>query len=332
MRSLFLALATSLLFATHAAAEPLAWQGPVPEELVARSHFIEVEGHQWHYVSSGEGPPLVLLHGLPVQSYLWRGVIPELAATHRVIVPDILGYGRSDKDDSITYDPGTLARHFEAFMEAMDFQEPVVLGVSDLGSVLGLHWASEHEEDVRGLILVEAVIRNGEDFYKAASFRMKAAFSTLRKNEKMAYRLIVEKNMGMQTMLPAMTLRDLSEAEQAEYEQAWADPEVRARVLLAAGPSQMPKKGRTTSPDQGTALMDAYAPWLASTEVPKLVLAAKPGLLIRRDEVKYIESTFENTTVVSIGKGKHFVQEDQPEAISSASAAWLATLPASRRP
>ncbi len=269
----------------------------------------------------------MLLHGLPVHSYLWRGVIPQLAESHRVIVPDLLGHGRSAKDASIDFSPPAQAEHFEAFMEHMDFQTPVVLGVSDLGSMLGLSWASEHEDEVRGLVLVEAIIHGGEDFYRSAPLKAKLTFSTLRKNPRLARRKIVDQNVGMEVMLPSMIHRKLSDAEVAEYAQAWVDPEVRARVLLSLGPSEMPKKGRTTHPDQATAIMDATAPWLASTALPKLVLAARPGLLIGRDDVRYIEENLENTTVVAIGRGKHFVQEDQPEAIATATAAWLAELP-----
>jgi haloalkane dehalogenase len=325
---LFRALFAFGLLSTSAMAAPLAWTGPVPEDLVAESHFVEVNGHTWHYVESGEGPPLVLLHGLPVQSYLWRHVIPELAKTHRVIVPDILGYGRSDKDDSIQYNPPALARAFDGFMATMDFEEPVTLGVTDLGSVLGLTWAMNHEEAVRALILVEAVIYNGEDFFKAAPLKMKLAFKALSK-EKSAKRLMVEKNLIVES-IPKMMVRTLSDTEKAEYDLAWEDLAVRERVLMAAGPNKMPKKGITTNPAQGTASMDAYAPWLATTKVPKLVLTAKPGLVIQRDDVKHIEKNFLHTTIVPIGRGKHFVVEDEPDAFTAATLSWLDSLPASR--
>jgi haloalkane dehalogenase len=72
--------------------------------------------------------------------------------------------------------------------------------------------------------------------------------------------------------------------------------------------------------------MDEYGPWLRDTDIPKLVLAATPGLLINKDEVRRIEETFANTTIVEIGKGLHFVQEDQPDTIGTEMARWLGTV------
>ena len=59
--------------------------------------YLQVDGHRIAYLEQGEGAPLILLHGIPMSGLLWRKILPQLAQTHRVIVPDMLNYGKSDK-------------------------------------------------------------------------------------------------------------------------------------------------------------------------------------------------------------------------------------------
>ena len=68
------------------------------------SHFTTVNNLRLHYLEAGEGDPILLLHGFPTSSHLWRNVMPELAKTHRVIAIDLPGYGLSDKPLDATYD------------------------------------------------------------------------------------------------------------------------------------------------------------------------------------------------------------------------------------
>ena len=110
-----------------------------------------------HYVDEGsrDGSPVVLVHGNPTWGYLWRNFIPSLAATgHRVIVPDHLGFGRSDKPDRAeVYDVRRHADRLEALLETLDLHDATLVA-QDWGGPIGLHWATRHPERVAGLFLL----------------------------------------------------------------------------------------------------------------------------------------------------------------------------------
>ena len=73
-------------------AEPPAFPG-----YVYASHYVDLPAGRMHYVDEGAGDPVVLLHGVPVWSYVWRNVLPFIAEGHRVLAPDMLNHGKSDK-------------------------------------------------------------------------------------------------------------------------------------------------------------------------------------------------------------------------------------------
>jgi cis-3-alkyl-4-acyloxetan-2-one decarboxylase len=110
-----------------------------------------------HYVDEGprEGLPVVLLHGNPTWGYLYRNFIPPLVeAGHRAIVPDHLGFGRSDKPERAElYTIGRHAERMEALLESLELSEATVVP-QDWGGPIGLYWASRHPERCRGLYLL----------------------------------------------------------------------------------------------------------------------------------------------------------------------------------
>src|SRR5919106_4558785 len=110
-----------------------------------------------HYVDEGprNGRPVVMLHGNPTWAYLYRNFIPALVeAGHRAIVPDHLGFGRSDKPDRP--DLYAIARHaerMEQLLESLDLRDATVVP-QDWGGPIGLYWASRHPERCRGLFIL----------------------------------------------------------------------------------------------------------------------------------------------------------------------------------
>ena len=120
-----------------------------------------VLGSEMAYVEMGKGDPIVLLHGNPTSSYLWRNVLPHLQPRGRCIAPDLIGMGDSDKlPDS---GPGSYRfvehrRYLDALLEALDVHERVTLVVHDWGSALGFDWANRHREAVKGIAYMEAIV------------------------------------------------------------------------------------------------------------------------------------------------------------------------------
>jgi haloalkane dehalogenase len=120
-----------------------------------------VLGSEMAYVEVGEGDPIVLLHGNPTSSYLWRNVLPHLQPLGRCIAPDLTGMGDSDKlPDS---GPGSYRfvehrRYLDALLEALDVREWVTFVIHDWGSALGFDWANRHREAVKGIAFMEAIV------------------------------------------------------------------------------------------------------------------------------------------------------------------------------
>ncbi|NUM53844.1 MAG: alpha/beta fold hydrolase [Candidatus Hydrogenedentes bacterium] len=110
-----------------------------------------------HYVDAGprDGPPVILVHGNPAWGYLWRNFIPPLAgAGYRVIVPDHLGFGRSDKpDDASVYRIPRHAARFDELLESFDLRDATIVP-QDWGGPIGLAWAARHPERVRALAIL----------------------------------------------------------------------------------------------------------------------------------------------------------------------------------
>ena len=120
-------------------------------------HWFDSGDGRMHYVDEGprDGRPVVLVHGNPTWGYLYRNFIPPLVeAGHRAIVPDHLGFGRSDKPaDPELYRVPRHAQRLEALLESLDLNGATVVP-QDWGGPIGLHWATRHPERVDGLFIL----------------------------------------------------------------------------------------------------------------------------------------------------------------------------------
>ena len=108
-----------------------------------------VQGLEMAYVEVGEGDPIVLLHGNPTSSYLWRNVLPHLQPQGRCIAPDLIGMGDSDKLPNSGPDSYRFVEHrryLDALLEALGVHERVTFVVHDWGSALGFDWANRHRD------------------------------------------------------------------------------------------------------------------------------------------------------------------------------------------
>ena len=124
-------------------------------------NYVERDGLRMHYLDEGSGPPVLLLHGEPTWSYLYRTIIPELTPSARAIAPDYLGFGRSDKPlrrEDYTYDfhTGSIAK----LVEELDLRDVTVV-VQDWGGPIGLRFAVEHPDRVARLVIMNTRIGGG---------------------------------------------------------------------------------------------------------------------------------------------------------------------------
>ena len=277
------------------------------------SRYIEVLGSKLHYIDEGTGDPILFLHGNPTSSYLWRNVMPHVVPFARAIAPDLIGMGRSDKPD-LAYRFFDHVRYVEGFIEALRLKN-LTLVLHDWGSALGLHYARRHEENVRGLAFMEAILRPWSwAEFPAAWKTVFKLFRTRGPGEL----IIIGLNGFVRGVLPRATVRGLDREEMNRYAEPFKS--FRSRRPVLQWPRELPIDGDPADVHEAVA---AYGRWLEETQMPKLLLYARPGGIIDADEVRRTERSFPNLTTVDIGPGIHYVQEDNPHGIGKAIAEWL---------
>ena len=282
--------------------------------------FTSIHGHRLAHVEVGSGDPIVLLHGNPTSSYLWRDVIAPLAGLGRVIAPDLIGHGDSDKLPA-SAGPGryTFEGTYDllaAQLSALGVERRVTLVLHDWGSALGFHWARLHPQRVRGIVYMEAIVMplpSWDDWPETA----RGIFQGFRSAK--GEDLILKRNLFIEGVLPNSILRKLSDGEMATYRAPFASESDRQPTLN--WPRQIPIAGE---PPHVVALVQQYAEWLRSTPIPKLFINAEPGSILVGRQREFCR-TWPNQQEVTV-PGLHFIQEDSGTAIGQAVAAWLSKL------
>jgi haloalkane dehalogenase len=286
--------------------------------------FVRVLGQRMAYVEMGSGDPIVFQHGNPTSSYLWRNIMPALAAQGRCIALDLIGMGDSDKLTPSGPERYTLAEHqrfFDAALEALGIADPssprsVTLVLHDWGSAIGFDWARRHANALKGICYMEAIVcpMDWSQWPAAATPVFKGFRSAA--GEDMA----LTKNVFVERVLPGSILRKLTDEEMAVYRRPFAQPGEGRRPTLT-WPRQIPLDGE---PAEVVAVVRSYADWLAKSPVPKLFINAEPGAILIGAQREFCRG-WPNQREVTV-KGNHFLQEDSPDEIAAAISSWRASL------
>jgi haloalkane dehalogenase len=288
---------------------------PLPKSITT------VVGRRIAYVELGAGERVFLfLHGNPTSSYLWRNVMPEVAGLGRCLAPDLIGMGDSDKLPEPSPDTYSFAIHREFLWGFIDSViapgRPVTIVGHDWGSALGFDWANRHRDRVAGIAYMEAIVRPlAWDDWPESSRRVFQGFRSAAGEE-----MILDRNMFVERVLPASILRELAPAEIAEYRRPFAERRD-DRWPTLAWPRQIPIDGE---PALVAALVDDYARWLSTSEVPKLFVNADPGAILVGRQREFCRR-WPNQQEVTV-RGSHFIQEDCGPQIGGAIARWAAAL------
>jgi haloalkane dehalogenase len=270
--------------------------------------FTEVDGLRLARVDEGDGHPVVLVHGEPTWGYLWRTVLPPLLdAGLRVVVPDQVGFGRSDKPTDrswFTYD--RLVASFTGHLEAIGLDEPVTLVVHDWGGPVGLRWAVEHPDRVARLVILDTGL------YTSGQ-RMTEAWQAFRRLCEDSDHLPVGDlvNLGAGGTLPPEVV--------AAYEAPFPDPAHQAAVVA------LPLLVPTSDDAPAAAAMIRVHDALRSWDRPTQVIWADDDPIIPRAVGERFSAMIPGSTAPPIVvPGKHFLQETSGEAIGRHIAAFVA--------
>ena len=255
-----------------------------------------------HYVDEGTGAPVLCLHGEPTWAYLYRHVIPPLAEAHRVVVPDFVGFGRSDKWTAV--EDYSFARHYETlrtFVEALDLTD-VTLVVQDWGGLLGLALAARQPERIARLVVLNTFLPTGEETTSPAFRRWRRFVEAAAPD--LPIGTIVRRGLAD----PAR----LSDAEQAAYEAPFPTPESKAGAV--AWPLLVPM----TPEDPGADAMRETRARLAEWSKPALVLFAPEDPILggARDFFLDLLPTAREQPDVVVDDAGHFLPDEQGPTIA----------------
>jgi haloalkane dehalogenase len=282
----------------------------------AAKKFADIDGRRMAYIDAGDGAAIVFQHGNPTSSYLWRNVMPHCAGLGRLVACDLIGMGDSDKlapsgPDRYTY--AEQRQYLFALWDAVALGDRIILVLHDWGSALGFEWARRNASRIAGLVYMEAIVAplTWADWPENA----RRAFQGFRSPA--GEDMILEKNMFVERVLPGSILRKLGDEEMAEYRRPFATSGEGRRPTLS-WPRQIPIDGE---PAEVVAVVEDYSRWLAASDIPKLFINADPGsILVGRQ--REVCRAWPNQTELTV-PGLHFVQEDSPDAIGQAIAAFV---------
>ncbi len=288
--------------------------------MVPPVRYAEVHGLRMSYREAGAGDPIVLLHGNPTSSYLWRHVIGRVADHGRCLAPDLVGMGASDKVPGAG--PGSYRfvehRHYlDGLLDALGVRGRVVLVGHDWGGVLAMDRARRYPDAVRGVAYLETLVEPLS--WGGSGAPDPGLFGPLRGPD--GERLVLAENVFVEEVLPAGTRRRLTDEEMDAYRAPYREPGEGRRPTLT-WPREIPLDGE---PADVAAIVGRNADFMASSPVPKLFVDGDPGALLTgspRERCRRWPAQQEVTV-----PGVHFLPEDAAPEIADALCAWLARLP-----
>jgi haloalkane dehalogenase len=288
--------------------------------ITLKKQKISINNKNIAYAESGSGDPIIFLHGNPTSSYLWRNITPHLESQGRCICIDLIGMGDSDKLDNPDENSYQFEEHYHyvnAAIESLTNGENITFVIHDWGSALGFNWCYHNPDSVKGIAYMEAIVKEmtWEDWRDEA----KGIFQGFRSDA--GESLILEKNYFVERVLPGSIIRRLRDEEIEEYRRPFLNPGEDRRPTLS-WPREIPIEGQ---PENVCKIVNQYAEWMQTNDIPKLFINAEPGAIITGRMRDFCRS-WKNQTEVTV-KGIHFIQEDSPDDIGKAISTWYKNIP-----
>jgi haloalkane dehalogenase len=268
-------------------------------------HYADVDGLRMHYVDEGAGEPILLLHGEPTWGFLYRRMIPVLAGAGRVVAPDLLGFGRSDKPvDQAAYSYDTHARSIERLVLGLDLRELTVV-VHDWGGPIGLRFAVTHPDRVARLVILNTGVGVGAPSEPWLRFR-----ELVRE---------VGTDFTASRLVQVACVSQLDEEAVRGYDAPFPVGESKAGAL--AFPELVPTEPAHPSAAAMLGVRDALGRW----EKPALVLFSDSDRVFSPAHAERMAAHIPGALPAEIVAGAgHFLQEDKGEEIAERVARFVA--------
>ncbi|TME84857.1 MAG: alpha/beta fold hydrolase [Chloroflexi bacterium] len=256
------------------------------------------------YLRTGQGPPLVLLHGIPSSSYLWRDVIEPLSATFEVLAPDLLGFGDSDKRMDVDLSIAAQARYVVAFMETIGVHQAAVAG-HDIGGGVAQLMAVDEPQRVARLILIDSIVDNNWPIPDIARLK-EPAWDQIMVN--IDLRRGLRKGLEAGVVTPGRVTDEMVD----EWTRPFQDLGGRRAYLRAA--RALNNRDLTSR-----------AKHIDEIETPTLILWGANDAFLEPGWAETLHHRLRESTVQIIDPGGHFLPLDRPDAVVEAITRFLTT-------
>lgn len=270
-------------------------------------YFETSEGLRIAYIDQGRGPLVFLLHGMPSWSFLWRKAIPPLLeAGCRVVAPDLLGFGRSDKPTNVA--DYTYPRHVAAIEELLDSlgAERVHFVLHDWGGPIGTLVAANNTDRIASTTLMDTGFNTGD-------FKMSEQWQAFRSF------VATAEELPIGFLIKGAVVRELTDDVFAAYEAPF--PTEQSKAGARAFPPMIPTSTDHPDAKEGQAALEVFA---AGTW-PKLVLWADKDPVLPRKLGDVLSARIGAGSAITIEDAGHFLQEDAGEEIGERIANFLAS-------
>ena len=273
--------------------------------------YAEINNKKMAYIDEGNGDTFLFLHGNPTSSYLWRNIAPHVEDIGRVVIPDLIGMGDSEKLDGVDnegYKYHGQYGYLTGLLENLDLGNDIHLIIHDWGSAMGFQFARENPDRVKSITYMEAIVMplTWEQWPDAAT----KIFQLFRSEA--GEELVLEKNFFVERILLADSATGYTDEEKAEYIRPFLEEGEDRRPTLT-WPRQIPLDGE---PNAVVEEVRKNAEFHKDSEIPKLFINANPGSILVGEQREFAR-TWKNQTEITVS-GNHFIQEDSSEEIGTA--------------
>jgi haloalkane dehalogenase len=269
-------------------------------------HYLDQDGLRMHYLDEGEGDPVLLLHGEPTWSFLYRKLIPPLADVARCVAPDYFGFGRSDKPTERGW--YSYERHVQSIarlVEHLDLRR-ITLVVQDWGGPVGFRFAVENPERVARIVVMNTGIgarAPSDEWLRFQSFMRRVGTE-----------IVAGQLVRLSLVQPT------TDAIIAAYDAPFPVPESRIGIV------QFPELVATSSEHPSAPAMLVVRERLRELDRPALVLFSDSDPIFTRRAAEVMADLLPNAELDPPVEGAgHFLQEDRGEALGRRIAEWLGT-------
>ena len=273
--------------------------------------YKEILGKRMAYLDSGAGQSIVFLHGNPASSFLWRNITPHVEDIGRIIVPDLIGMGDSEKlegTDNPDYQYHGQYKYLSTLLDELDLGKEINLVIHDWGSAMGFQYARENANKIKSITFMEAIVMplTWDQWPENA----RNIFQLMRSDA--GEEIVLEKNVFVERILLNDSANGFTDEEKAEYIRPFKNAGEDRRPTLS-WPRQIPVDG---SPQAVIDEVIKNGEFHKNSDIPKLFINADPGSILIGEQREFVR-TWNNLEEITV-KGNHFIQEHSPNEIGKA--------------